>query len=149
MRVELQEEARAARVDDVRGIDAAAAADGGDVDVSRVTHLRAEGLPDQAQSRLRQHHGGILRGQMPSPPSDHTKRAHPRHPTHLVGSLWTRAAGFGHRHYTVVEFRRRARTVVLEAALDQDVKLELPWRALRDRAHWQPGWVTVVDADDC
>ena len=66
---------------------------------------------------------------------------HPVHPRHLVGSKWSDLdPSEGARHYEVVAFARRRGTVTLLAVLT-GARRELPWRALRDRGRWAPGWV--------
>lgn len=66
-------------------------------------------------------------------------RPEPRHPSRLAGSKWSRCdEGRAYCHYVVIEVSRD--DVVLQAILDHHVTLRLPWRALRDRARWQPGW---------
>jgi len=68
-----------------------------------------------------------------------TTRPEPRHPGRLAGSKWSRCDGDdGLCHYVAIEVSRDE--VVLQAVLDPRIVLRLPWRALRDRARWRPGW---------
>lgn len=67
-------------------------------------------------------------------------RPEPRHPGRLAGSKWTqRDAGRAFSHWIVIEVS--GDQVVLQAILDPATTRRLAWRALRDRASWQPGWV--------
>lgn len=66
---------------------------------------------------------------------------HPIHPRHLLGSKWSSAPGaHEHCHWEVIEHRKRAQAVVLRATLDAATTLVIPWRDLRDRERWVPGW---------
>ena len=66
-------------------------------------------------------------------------RPEPRHPGRLAGSKWTRCdEGRAFCHWIAIEVTRDE--VVLQAILEPTATLRLPWRALRDRARWQPGW---------
>lgn len=71
---------------------------------------------------------------------------HPLHPRHLEGSRWTRRnpppETRGLVHYEVTSFTPKRGLVRLRAVLDACIELELPWRALRDRERWLPGWAT-------
>lgn len=74
---------------------------------------------------------------------------HPRHPTHLVGSRWTRTQkeplGAPYLHYEVVTYGSRTRLVCLRSLLSPALEIEFPWRDLRDRQYWLPGWTSVVE----
>ncbi len=62
----------------------------------------------------------------------------PHHPDKLVGTQWTAVdPEEGRRHWQVLE--RSGDKALLRAVLD-GVTHELPWRDLRDRARWTPGW---------
>jgi tryptophan-rich hypothetical protein len=64
----------------------------------------------------------------------------PHRPDRLVGSAWTAVdIEDDRKHWEVVEYRAGAGTAVLRA-LHDDTRRELPWRELRDRARWRPGW---------
>ena len=74
---------------------------------------------------------------------------HPRHPRHLVGSKWTRHPGAEEgreRHWTVQAFAPRKGVVTLEAVLTAR-QLSLPWRALRERSAWEPGWIRLDEEE--
>lgn len=77
---------------------------------------------------------------------------HPRHPTHLVGSRWTRLQdeplGGPYLHYEVIAYRTRDQNVRLRSLLSPPLEIEFPWRRLRDRERWTPGWASVVEADE-
>lgn len=63
----------------------------------------------------------------------------PAHARHLVGSAWTRVGGDdGLAHYQVVEVR--GAEAVLAAVLAPARRQQIPWRDLRDRGRWRPGW---------
>ncbi|MHC4830763.1 MAG: TIGR02450 family Trp-rich protein [Planctomycetota bacterium] len=65
---------------------------------------------------------------------------HPHHPKRLVSSKWTATAPQrGERHWVVTGFRPSEGVVSLRAVLTQREEL-LPWRELRDRSVWRPGW---------
>ena len=69
---------------------------------------------------------------------------HPRHPHQLPGSKWTsHVDDHPYRHWEVLQVRAKAGTVRLRATLSADHELELPWRDLRNRDHWTPGWVST------
>ena len=71
------------------------------------------------------------------------QRPHPVHPRFLVGSKWSSAPGqdtIEYRHWEVIRHDKKRGEVVLRATLDREAELVLPWRALRDRAKWLPGW---------
>lgn len=76
--------------------------------------------------------------------SEHAlQRPYPVHPRHLLGSKWSRADGcddLQYRHWEVVRHEKKRGEVVLRATLDRDVELSFPWRMLRDRSRWLPGW---------
>lgn len=67
---------------------------------------------------------------------------HPRHPKHLAGSKWSRVGDeFDFRHWEVSSFDKSSSDVVLFAVLDKSTKIRFPWRDLRDRDLWEPGWI--------
>ncbi len=67
---------------------------------------------------------------------------HPAHPRRLETTGWTSAAGlFDYRHWEVE--RVDGDDAVLRAVLAPEVSLRVPWRQLRDRACWAPGWVPL------
>lgn len=69
----------------------------------------------------------------------------PAHPRLLVGSAWTRLpSDWTYHHWTVVA--RLDDDVIARAVLDPTCERRLPWRALRDRACWLPGWQTCPPA---
>lgn len=73
---------------------------------------------------------------------------HPQTPKLLVGTRWTRQGSGRLRHHEVVSFTRREGTVSLRPVLAPDEPVEIPWRDLRDRTRWVPGWVSVVEPDE-
>lgn len=80
---------------------------------------------------------------------------HPRHPNQLLKTKWTRLAPEPAApgqvclaHWEVEEYRPSRQEVVLRASLDKARKLCLPWRALRDREQWTPGWTHTEQAQD-
>jgi len=77
--------------------------------------------------------------------------AHPAHPKRLVGSKWTAVEVVDReRHWVVVALEPRRtggeRRVTLEAVLTGSRRAR-PWRELRDRAVWRPGWRRAESAD--
>lgn len=67
-------------------------------------------------------------------------RPEPRHPGKLAGSKWTsRDPSLSYCHWIVIEVS--GDTVVLQSVLAAATTVRLAWRALRDRALWQPGWL--------
>ena len=88
---------------------------------------------------------------------DHpNQHAHPRHPNQLPRTKWTRLnpdpapteAQVCLAHWEVEEYRPNKKEVVLRASLDKAHKLYLPWRALRDRTQWVPGWTHNADVQE-
>lgn len=77
---------------------------------------------------------------------------HPQHPKHLLGSKWT-ALRFDaeqdppERHWEAVHFAAREGLLTLEAVLTGR-RIELEWRALRDRSEWEPGWTSLRAASE-
>ncbi len=70
----------------------------------------------------------------------------PSRPDRLVGSAWTRVdTAWRYRHWEIVE--RHGDDVVLAAVLERACRHRVPWRALRDRAVWEPGWQRIVEND--
>lgn len=70
---------------------------------------------------------------MPAP------RPEPRHPGKLAGSKWSsRDPARPYCHWVVIEIR--GDEVVLQSVLAPATTIRMAWRALRDRAAWQPGW---------
>ena len=66
---------------------------------------------------------------------------HPVHPDRLEGSAWTsRSPDHPYAHYEVVAFRKKRGEVELMATLDRSSRVVAPWRELRDRSRWEPGW---------
>lgn len=64
----------------------------------------------------------------------------PQNPSKLVGSKWTAVEVEGRRkHWLVVEYQKSTGSAVLEAVMDKQ-RLEIPWRQLRNRQAWRPGW---------
>lgn len=71
---------------------------------------------------------------------------HPQHPRHLPGTKWTSRVGlYASRHWEVEVVREKAGLVRLRAALFREEVIEIPWRGLRDRADWMPGWQSTAD----
>jgi renalase len=77
---------------------------------------------------------------------------HPQHPKHLLGSKWTShrvedspesSQDPPERHWEAVAFAAREGILTLEAVLTGR-RIELEWRALRDRAEWEPGWASLA-----
>lgn len=69
----------------------------------------------------------------------------PARPDRLIGSAWTRVdEAWGYRHWEVVA--RDGDAVIVAAVLARACQHRLPWRALRDRAIWHPGWQPIVGA---
>jgi tryptophan-rich hypothetical protein len=67
---------------------------------------------------------------------------YPRHPRQVPGSKWTSPpAVHPFCHWEVEALRPSTGVAVLRATLDPHHKLLIPWRELRDRARWLPGWV--------
>lgn len=65
--------------------------------------------------------------------------AHPQHPKHLPGTKWTSVEPLdGYRHWEVG--RVDGDDVVLRSTLNGECHIRLPWRQLRNRATWTPGW---------
>lgn len=65
---------------------------------------------------------------------------HPQHPRQLARSKWTsRVPTLERCHWTVIEVS--GDEVVLASVLPPTVAHRIPWRALRDRAQWAPGWI--------
>jgi tryptophan-rich hypothetical protein len=63
----------------------------------------------------------------------------PHNPDKLVGTKWTAANPQNRRkHWEVVE-HVEADQVLLRAVLDGE-SITIPWRDLRNRDDWQPGW---------
>jgi tryptophan-rich hypothetical protein len=63
----------------------------------------------------------------------------PRHPRHLAGSAWTwRGNPDELCHWRVIEVH--GDEAVLQPILAPTRTLRLPWRELRERARWSPGW---------
>lgn len=57
----------------------------------------------------------------------------------LVGSAWTSAAAIeGRRHWVVAAVR--GDEAELRSVLTPIARHRVPWRALRDRRRWAPGW---------
>lgn len=72
-----------------------------------------------------------------------SQRPYPVHPTHLLHSKWSTAEGYEdltYCHWEVITFFKKRGEVELRATLDEGVTHRMPWRTLRDRAHWVPGW---------
>lgn len=66
---------------------------------------------------------------------------HPIHPTHLESSAWSRVDdALPHRHWQAHTFKKKSGQLVLRAVLDASVEVTIPWRELRDRDLWEPGW---------
>lgn len=63
----------------------------------------------------------------------------PRHPGKLAASKWTSCdPDLPYCHWIVIEVS--GDSVVLQSVLAADVTLRRPWRSLRDRTRWSPGW---------
>lgn len=65
----------------------------------------------------------------------------PHNPSKLLGSHWSRVNPEDRgKHWEVVRFDRRTGDVVLRGVLTGE-EVRMPWRDLRDRERWLPGWV--------
>lgn len=74
---------------------------------------------------------------------------HPVHPARLEGSAWTsRSPDHPYAHYEILEFRKKTGEVELRATLDRSSRVLAPWRELRDRSRWEPGWGACVKDTD-
>lgn len=63
----------------------------------------------------------------------------PRHPRRLAGSKWTsHDPALPYCHWIVIEVSRGE--VELQAILAPAARVRLPWRGLRERPRWEPGW---------
>jgi tryptophan-rich hypothetical protein len=67
---------------------------------------------------------------------------HPIHPTHLERSKWS-YVGDEHdfKHWEVESFSKKRGVLTLFAVLEKTTTISIPWRELRDREKWEPGWV--------
>lgn len=66
---------------------------------------------------------------------------HPIHPTHLPGSKWSSVdEALEFCHWEVSSYSKKKGVVTLFATLDRDTTLTIPWRELRERERWEPGW---------
>ena len=64
----------------------------------------------------------------------------PSNPGKLAASKWSNVdEAVPYRHYVVTEVHATGE-VVLASVLAPASTLRLPWRELRDRAVWRPGW---------
>ena len=71
-------------------------------------------------------------------------RLAPTGPDRLIGSAWTRSdSAWRYRHWEIVA--REGDEVIVAAVLERGCQHRVLWRALRDRAVWQPGWRRIVD----
>ncbi len=71
------------------------------------------------------------------------QRPYPVHPDRLLHSKWSTAPDYeelDYCHWEVVTFLKRKGEVELRATLDEETLVRIPWRALRDRTRWVPGW---------
>ena len=65
----------------------------------------------------------------------------PSNPGKLAGGKWSNVdPAVQYRHYVVTEVHATGE-VVLASVLVPASTLRLPWRELRDRAVWRPGWI--------
>lgn len=66
---------------------------------------------------------------------------HPRHPRHLLGSKWSaRQPRERALHWEVQAYAPKQGLLTLRAVLT-GAEERVPWRELRDRERWLPGWV--------
>lgn len=71
---------------------------------------------------------------------------HPANPKKLSATKWTSAVGlFDYRHWEVSSVD--GDDAVLTAVLNADSTMRIPWRDLRDRDVWAPGWNSTRSAD--
>lgn len=64
----------------------------------------------------------------------------PHNPDKLEGTHWTAVEPEDRRkHWEVVRYDSESGEVTLEAVLDGET-VAIPWRDLRDREVWEPGW---------
>ena len=69
-----------------------------------------------------------------------TETIHPVHPRQLSGTPWTRVHPEDDRkHFHVEAFAKKTGEVIMRPVLGGDV-LRFPWKELRDRSKWKPGW---------
>jgi tryptophan-rich hypothetical protein len=70
-----------------------------------------------------------------------TKRNHPIHPTHLERSKWSSVSDdYPFKHWEVMSFAKKSGQLTLFAILEKATTIQIPWRELRDREKWEPGW---------
>lgn len=69
---------------------------------------------------------------------------HPQHPNQLWGTKWTSRGDRPFRHWEVEVVQSKTGLVRLRAVLKADQILELPWRELRNRDEWEPGWLSTT-----
>ncbi len=66
---------------------------------------------------------------------------HPVHPTRLERSKWTyRGDEHPYTHWEVLSFAKKSGELTLFAILEKTTTIQIPWRELRDRETWEPGW---------
>ena len=64
----------------------------------------------------------------------------PHNPEKLVGTKWTAVeVELRRKHWEVVSYQPDTGEVSLRAVLDGAAET-IPWRHLRDRSQWRPGW---------
>jgi tryptophan-rich hypothetical protein len=64
----------------------------------------------------------------------------PHEPSKLPGSHWTAVDPEERRkHWEVVRYAEEEDEVTLRAVIDGET-VTIPWRDLRDREVWKPGW---------
>lgn len=69
---------------------------------------------------------------------------HPARASNLMATKWTSATPvLGRRHWEVL--RVEGAEAELRSALDRLTTHRLPWRELRDRGQWTPGWISIEE----
>ena len=64
----------------------------------------------------------------------------PHNPEKLAGTKWTATEVEDRRkHWEVVAYDADDEEVTLRAVIDGET-VAIPWRQLRDRERWRPGW---------
>ena len=65
---------------------------------------------------------------------------------HLEHSKWTAVKKIHNwRHYEVINIFKKKQKVEMFSVCDKKIRIEVPFKELKDNSNWISGWVEVVE----
>jgi tryptophan-rich hypothetical protein len=65
---------------------------------------------------------------------------------HLEHSKWTAVKKIHNwRHYEVLNINKKTQIVEMFSVCAKKIKIEVPFKELKDNSKWMSGWIEIVD----